>query len=116
MTSTIDTPAAQENLGPESPANAERSPRFRYLSRPQRNREDRRFVSGHGRYVADITLPDTLHVGLVTSPHAHANILSVDASAALEVDGVVAVLTGAELAEATEPLRQYIDVPEVQWR
>ena len=88
----------------------------RWLSRPGPVREDRRFVSGHGRYVADINPPGTLHVGLVTSPHAHARIISIDAEAALETEGVVAVLTGEELAKATDPLRQYLDVPEVQWR
>lgn len=87
-----------------------------WLSKPSRVREDRRYVTGNGRYVADITPTGTLHIGLVTSPYAHARIVSIDTAAALEVNGVVAVLTGAELAKATEPLRQYIDVPEVQWR
>lgn len=45
-------------------------------------------MTGNGRYVADITPPDTLHVGLVTSPHAHARINGIDVAAALEVDGV----------------------------
>ena len=89
---------------------------YRWLSQPGRVREDRRFVTGNGRYVADITPPGTLHVGLVTSPHAHALIIDINASAALQVEGVVSVLTGAELAKATDPLRQYLDVPEVQWR
>jgi 2-furoyl-CoA dehydrogenase large subunit len=89
---------------------------YRYLSRDSVVREDRRFVSGRGRYVADITLPGTLHVGLVASPHPHARIVEIDAARALELPGVVAVLTGAELAKSTEPLRQYLDVPDVQWR
>jgi 2-furoyl-CoA dehydrogenase large subunit len=88
----------------------------RYLSRESGVREDRRFVAGKGRYVADLTPAGTLHVGLVTSPHPHARIVEIDAERALRVPGVVAVLTGAELAKATEPLRQYLDVPEVQWR
>ncbi len=91
-------------------------PGHRWLSRSGGVREDRRFVTGKGRYVADIDIPGALHVGLVTSPHAHAEILTIDTAAALQVDGVVAVLTGAELAKATDPLRQYLDVPEVQWR
>jgi 2-furoyl-CoA dehydrogenase large subunit len=53
---------------------------------------------------------------LVTSPYPHARIVDIDASEALAVPGVVAVLTGAELAKSTQPLRQYLDVPEVQWR
>ncbi|UYM05528.1 xanthine dehydrogenase family protein molybdopterin-binding subunit [Solicola gregarius] len=87
-----------------------------YLSKPARVREDRRFVTGNGRYVADITPPETVHVGLVTSPFPHARIVSIDVEQALELPGVVTVLTGAELAKSTEALRQYLDVPEVQWR
>jgi CO/xanthine dehydrogenase Mo-binding subunit len=78
-------------------------------------REDRRFVTGAGRYVADITPPGTLHVTVVTSPHAHARILSIDAKAALEVEGVSAVLFGSELAARIAPLRQYLDVQNVRW-
>ncbi|MBO0890111.1 MAG: xanthine dehydrogenase family protein molybdopterin-binding subunit [Acidothermales bacterium] len=89
---------------------------LRWVSRPGAVREDRRFVTGHGRYVADITPPGTLHVGLVTSPHAHARITGIDAEAALALDGVVAVLTGEELAKETDPLRQYLDLPDVHWR
>jgi 2-furoyl-CoA dehydrogenase large subunit len=66
--------------------------------------------------VSDLLTPATLHVGLVTSPLPHAEILSIDTRAALELPGVVAVLTGDELAAETDPLRQYLDVPEVQWR
>ena len=86
------------------------------MPRPHPVREDRRFVTGHGRYVADITPPGTLHAGLVTSPHAHARIVSVDVADALKLDGVAAVVTGAALAESTEPLRQYLRLPAVQWR
>jgi CO/xanthine dehydrogenase Mo-binding subunit/aerobic-type carbon monoxide dehydrogenase small subunit (CoxS/CutS family) len=86
------------------------------MARPHPVREDRRFVTGHGRYVADLAPPGTLHAGLVTSPHAHARIVSVDAADALKLDGVAAVVTGADLAQATEPLRQYLDLPAVQWR
>jgi CO/xanthine dehydrogenase Mo-binding subunit len=88
----------------------------RWVSRPSRVREDRRFVSGRGRYVADITPHGTLHVGLVTSPYPHARIKSVDASEALALDGVACVVTGAELAKSTGPLRQYLSLPAVQWR
>jgi 3-oxo-Delta1-steroid hydratase/dehydrogenase large subunit len=95
---------------------------YRWASRPARIREDRRFVTGRGRYVADIAPPGTLHVGLVTSPHPHARIVSIDASEALAADGVAAVLTGAELAKSTEPLRNYLPppappaLPALQWR
>jgi 2-furoyl-CoA dehydrogenase large subunit len=89
---------------------------YKWVSRPGKIREDRRFVRGEGRYVADITPAGTLHVGLVTSPHPHARITAIDASEALALDGVVAVVTGAELAKETEPLRQYLDLQGVDWR
>jgi len=88
----------------------------KWVSKPGRIREDRRFVRGAGHYVADITPPGTLHIGLVTSPHPHARITGIDASEALAVDGVVTVLTGAELAKETDPLRQYLDLDGVDWR
>jgi 2-furoyl-CoA dehydrogenase large subunit len=100
----------------EPPRHEPEATPHRWISRRGRAREHRRFVTGNGRYVADITPPGTVHVGLVTSPHAHARILSIDTAAALRVQGVLAVLTGAELAKATEPLRQYLAVPAVQWR
>ena len=62
-----------------------------------RRREDPDLMTGRGRYVADIKLPDTLQMALVRSPYAHARILDIDSSAALELDGVVAVLTGADV-------------------
>ena len=74
------------------------------LSRPHPVREDRRFVTGHGRYVADLAPPGTLHAGLVTSPYAHARIVSVDAADALKLDGVAAVITGTDNPYVTNNL------------
>jgi CO/xanthine dehydrogenase Mo-binding subunit/aerobic-type carbon monoxide dehydrogenase small subunit (CoxS/CutS family) len=87
-----------------------------WVSRKGVIREDRRFVTGRGRFVADVTPPGTLHVGLVTSPYPHAKITAIDAAQALGAEGVVAVLTGEQLAEETSPLRQYLDLPRVEWR
>ena len=54
--------------------------------------EDRKFLMGQGGYVDDIDLPNLLHVAVVRSPLAHARIVSIDASRALELDGVVGKL------------------------
>jgi 2-furoyl-CoA dehydrogenase large subunit len=72
--------------------------KFRFVSTDRRVREDRRFVAGKGRFVADINLPNTKHVALVTCPHAAARIRNIDKSAALAMPGVHYVLDGAELA------------------
>ncbi len=60
--------------------------------------EDDRFIQGAGNYVDDIELPGMLHMVMVRSPLAHAKINSIDTTAASEVDGVVAVVTGEMLA------------------
>ena len=63
-----------------------------------RRKEDKRFITGRGNYVDDIKRPGMLHVEIVRSPHAHARVENIDSSAAMEVDGVVAVLTAEDLA------------------
>lgn len=62
-----------------------------------KRKEDPRFIQGKGRYVDDIKLPGMLHMDIVRSPYAHARILNIDASEALEMEGVIAVITGKDL-------------------
>ncbi len=62
-------------------------------------KEDRRFITGKGRYTDDINLKDTTYAIFIRSPHAHANIKSIDVSRAKALPGVVDVLTGADLAD-----------------
>ncbi len=87
---------------------------FRFVSTNRRVREDRRFVAGHGRFVADVALEGMLHVAVLPSQHPSARIVSIDASAALAMPGVHYVLTGDELAAATDPLMNGLDTPQVQ--
>ena len=61
-------------------------------------KEDARFLTGTGHYVDDINRPGQAHAAFVRSPHAHAKIKSVDTSKAAKAAGVVAVLTGDDLA------------------
>ena len=77
---------------------------FKYIGRKRRTKEDPRFVSGRGRYVADIALPGMKHVALVASPHAAARIVSIDAKAARAAPGVLYVLEGEEFCAATDSL------------
>ena len=62
-------------------------------------KEDPRFVRGMGKYCDDIQLPGMLHLAILRSPVAHARIVSIDVSAAQAHPKVVAVITGADLAE-----------------
>ena len=69
------------------------------LGESKKRSEDHRMLTGNGTYVDDVRLPGLLHVAFVRSPHAHALIQSIDASAAAAAPGVRRVFTGAELQE-----------------
>jgi aerobic carbon-monoxide dehydrogenase large subunit len=62
-----------------------------------------RLSQGRAQFVSDVTLPRMAHVAFVRSPHAHARIKSIDASAAKIAPGVIAVVTGAELSKVITP-------------
>jgi carbon-monoxide dehydrogenase large subunit len=62
-------------------------------------KEDKRFITGKGRYVDDIKLLGMTHAHFIRSPHAHAKVKNIDASEALKMPGVLAVLNGKELVE-----------------
>ena len=62
-----------------------------------------RLMQGRGLYVSDVELPRMAHVVYLRSPYAHAKIVSIDAAAARRVKGVIAVVTGQELAEIITP-------------
>ncbi|MDF1751055.1 MAG: xanthine dehydrogenase family protein molybdopterin-binding subunit, partial [Alphaproteobacteria bacterium] len=59
--------------------------------------EDQRLLTGKGRFVEDIQLPETAHAVVLRSPIAHGRITSLDCSDALEMPGVLAIYTGADL-------------------
>src|SRR2546428_6053437 len=62
-----------------------------------RRTEDRRLLTGRGKYAADFRLPGMLHAAVLRSPHAHARLGAIRADAALRLPGVVAVVTAADL-------------------
>lgn len=62
-------------------------------------KEDKRFITGKGRYVDDMVVPGMKHAVFVRSPHAHAKITGIDASEAEKMPGVIAVLNGKQLTE-----------------
>src|SRR6202012_2546479 len=62
-------------------------------------KEDRRFITGKGRYVDDIKVLGMAHAHFIRSPHAHAKIKSIDSSAALKMPGVVGILTGQQIVD-----------------
>jgi carbon-monoxide dehydrogenase large subunit len=65
-----------------------------------KRKEDPRFIRGQGNYVDDVKLPGMLYLDIVRSPYAHAKITKIDKSKALELPGVLAVITGEDLKAA----------------
>ena len=74
-------------------------------------KEDKRLVQGQGVYVDDVRRHGMGYVHFVRSPYAHAKILSIDVSAALELPGVFGTLTGDEVAISTDPFFQITTPP-----
>src|SRR4029078_317938 len=62
-------------------------------------KEDRRFITGKGRYVDDVKVVGLTHAHFIRSPHAHAKVKSIDSSAAMKMPGVVGVLTGKQIVD-----------------
>ena len=79
-----------------------------------KRREDRRFLTGRGRYVDDLPFPGLLHAAIVRSPHAHARILGIDTQRALAQPGVAAVLTFAELPECAAAVPPLVPSPRLR--
>lgn len=86
--------------------------------------EDVRFLTGSGQYLEDLSFDSMIYAVFVRSPHAHANIVSIDSSAASKMDGVLGVFTGRDLQAAglgTVPTRTPAansdgsDVPKPAW-
>ena len=82
----------------EQPTTQATPPGIGGIGHSLRRREDDRFLRGAGRFVDDVVLPGMLHAAVLRSPVPHARIASIDTSAAAALPGVVAVVTGADLA------------------
>ena len=88
--------------------------RFKYIGTHRRAKEHPRFVTGRGRYAADIAIPGLKHIALVASPHPSAKITAINTAAALAMPGVHYVLTGEELCRETDAMLPGVDAPAVK--
>jgi 2-furoyl-CoA dehydrogenase large subunit len=79
-------------------------------------KEDPALLTGRGRYADDLPVPTgTLHAHVVRSPHPHADIVAIDATAALAMDGVFAVITGEDVRKLSDPFLVALKAPVEQW-
>ena len=76
----------------------------RLVGKPVARPNIRRLIHGRGKYTDDITVPNMLHVAFVRSPYGHARINGIDTSIAENSQGVVRIVTGAEISEICEPM------------
>jgi aerobic carbon-monoxide dehydrogenase large subunit len=74
-----------------------------YIGRSVPRPNLQRLTQGRGQYVSDVALPRMAHVAYLRSPHAHARIVKIATEAAKKAPGVIAVVTGAELAKVMTP-------------
>jgi aerobic carbon-monoxide dehydrogenase large subunit len=93
MKITADLPS---ELGPLDRPNS-------YIGRAVPRPNLARLAQGRGQYVSDVTLPRMVHLAFVRSPYAHARITAIHATAAKAAPGMIAVVTGAELAKIITP-------------
>jgi CO/xanthine dehydrogenase Mo-binding subunit len=99
-------PASRQRERPGQP--------LKWIGKSLKRVEDPRLLTGQGRYIDDIDLPNMLHAAVLRSPHAHARIISIDVSAAAALPGVVAVLSGEDIAASTGPLPCFANPPVEQ--
>jgi len=87
-----------------------------YVGQALKRKEDPRLITGRATYVDDMVMAGQLHVAFVRSTEAHARIVSIDASAALEREDVEAVFTGADLTDMAAPCVFFWKPPGVDVR
>src|SRR5215510_3446022 len=86
----------------------------RYVGQALKRKEDPRLVAGKSTYVDDVVLPGMLHMAVTRSIHAHARIRNVDTSKAQRLPGVVAVVTGEEVAAHCGPIPCAASIPDMK--
>jgi carbon-monoxide dehydrogenase large subunit len=87
---------------------------MRYIGKPLKRKEDPRLIQGLSHYVDDLQPAGLHHAAIVRSPHAHAQIRSIDTSKAKIAPGVVLVLTGADIQGAIGPVPCAVQLPDMK--
>jgi 2-furoyl-CoA dehydrogenase large subunit len=96
---------AMAAVRPTANLDEDRSQRDPWVGRSIERVEDAALLSGRGRFIDDLGVPPgTLHAAILRSPHAHADIVSIDIETARQAPGVVAVLSGAQVKVLTTSL------------
>ena len=98
------------------PATKPQRSKSSYLGRPIERIEDPTLLTGRGRYTDDMPVPrGTLQAAILRSPHAHAEIRSIDVTRAETLPGVMRVLTGRDIKRNTSPFLTVVKEPLDEW-
>ena len=87
---------------------------FKWIGKSMKRVEDPKLLVGEGRYIDDISMPNMLHAAVLRSPYAHALIKSIDTDEACALEGVVAIMTGEDVAKSTGVLPTFSNPPVEQ--
>ncbi|MGC5615376.1 xanthine dehydrogenase family protein molybdopterin-binding subunit [Georgenia sp. Z1491] len=101
------TSASTEHRSGTESVPAPEGSKHRYIGRSMKRVEDPRLLVGRGGYIADLKIPGLKHAAVYRSPVAHGRIVSVDASEALKIPGVVAVVTGEDCKAKMNPCMNF---------
>lgn len=86
----------------------------RYIGASIRRREDTRLLTGRGRFVDDIELPEMVHMAVYRAPYAHARIRAVNLDAVRQHHGVVAAWSYADIADVAKPFPLFLSHPSLK--
>lgn len=86
---------------------ANEKPAYTYIGSDRKRVEDPRLLVGRGGYIADLKMQGLTHAAILRSPVPHARIVSVDATEALKIPGVIAVLTGEDVTKHMNPCMNF---------
>ena len=106
MTTTTTPDSGAHRSGTESVPAPEGS-KHRYLGRSMKRVEDPRLLVGRGGYIADTKMAGLTHAAIFRSPVAHGRIVSIDATEALKIPGVIAVVTGEDCKAHMNPCMNF---------
>jgi CO/xanthine dehydrogenase Mo-binding subunit len=87
---------------------------LKWIGQDLKRVEDPRLLTGKGRYIDDLALPNMAHAAVLGAPHAHARVKSIDTSAAERLPGVILVYTGKQAAQETGPVASFSSPPATQ--
>src|SRR5579875_601427 len=83
----------------------------KWVGQPVKRKEDTRLLTGRGRFIDDLKLAGMRYAAILRSPYPHAKIVAIDTREALEQPGVLAVITGKDVAELTNPMAPAPAIP-----